>query len=348
MADALFENKLIVGPSPHVGTCDSVSRIMWSVVIALVPAFFVAALNFGLYAVAVALVSIITAVIVEAAVQKFRGVPITVSDGSAVVTGLLLAFTLPPDVPLYIPVIGSAFAIGIAKHAFGGLGCNIWNPALAGRAFLLAAYSSNIVMTKWPILGTPFTGNVAIDAVTKATPLAVLKTAPLAFFKSYSLMELFLGRIAGSMGEMSALVLIIGGLFLIFKGYINWRLPLGFILTVAVLTVLLPVRDSHGEFIVLWRHLDTVGFNQIIGISLAQVLSGGLMLGAFFMATDMVTSPLSGRGQLIFGIGCGVLTAIIRLYGGYPEGVCYSILIMNTAVWLIDKHTVPRFFGARK
>ena len=147
---------------------------------------------------------------------------------------------------------------------------------------------------------------------------------------------------------MSALVLIVGGLFLIFKGYVNWRLPLGFILTVALLTVLLPIKDAHGEFIVLWRHLDTVGFNQIIGISLAQVLSGGLMIGAFFMATDMVTSPLSGKGQLIFGIGCGVLTALIRLYGGYPEGVCYSILIMNTAVWLIDKHTVPRFFGAKK
>jgi len=347
MSESIFEGKLVVSTSPHIATTDSVPRIMWSVVIALVPAFFVAALNFGLYAVAVALVSIVAAVITEAAVQKFRGVPITISDGSAVLTGLLLAFTIPPNVPLYIPALGSIFAIGIAKHTFGGLGCNIWNPALAGRAFLLAAYSSNIVMTKWPILGEVFTGNVTVDAITMATPLAVLKANPLAIFKSYSLMELFLGRIAGSMGEVSALVLLAGGLYLILKGYVNWRLPLLYILTVGILTVVLPVKDSHGEFILLWRHLDTISFGHIAGIALAQVLSGGLMLGAFFMATDMVTSPLTSKGQAIFGIGCGVLTAVIRLYGGYPEGVCYSILIMNTLVWLIDRFTVPRFFGVK-
>lgn len=341
----------MVGPAPHFGTDDSISKIMWSVVIALVPALVVASIYFGYYALIVVAVSVATAVGVEALVQRFRGVPITVSDGSAVLTGVLLAFTLPPNVPLYIPVIGSAFAIGIAKHAFGGLGCNIWNPALAGRAFLLAAYSSNIVMTKWPILANFFVANITgPEAITKATPCAVLKASPITFFDHYSLIDLFVGKIPGSVGEASALALILGGAFLIIKGYINWRLPLAYILTVMVMTVLLPVSDGHGGSVFLWQQLAEVGYGmgELFKISIAQALSGGLMLGAFFMATDMVTSPLSSKGQVIFGIGCGALVALIRLYGGYPEGVCYSILIMNTAVWVIDRYTVPRFFGEKR
>ncbi|HPW46064.1 MAG TPA: RnfABCDGE type electron transport complex subunit D [bacterium] len=348
MSEQLFDGKLVVGPAPHVATKDSIQRIMWSVIIALVPALIVAAIYFGYYALMVVAVSMISAVLCEAAIQRFRGVPVTVSDGSAALTGLLLAFTLPPNVPLYLPVIGSVFAIAIAKQAFGGLGFNIWNPALAGRAFLLAAYSGQIVMTKWPILSNYLFGNITVDAVTKATPCAILKEAPLTIFSHYSLMDLFIGRIPGSIGETSALALIAGGIFLIVKGYVNWRLPLSYIATVMIFTVFLPVSDGAGGTIFLWK--DVVlqgGWLDLVRISTAEAFSGGLMLGAFFMATDMVTSPLTGKGQTIFGVGCGILVALIRLYGGYPEGVCYSILIMNTAVWVIDRLTVPRFFGVK-
>ncbi|MFH1830020.1 MAG: RnfABCDGE type electron transport complex subunit D [Pseudomonadota bacterium] len=349
MSEQLFKNKLVVGPAPHLGTKDSIPRIMWSVVVALVPAMIVAAINFGWYAIAVTVVSIITAVVTEAVIQRFRGAPITVSDGSAVVTGLLLAMCLPPNVPIYAPIVGSFFAIAVAKHAFGGLGFNIWNPALAGRAFLLAAYSGAIVMAKWPILQHVFSGSIfGADAVTRATPCAVMKSAPFAFFEHYSLGQLFLGNVPGCIGETSALALLIGASLLIIKKYINWRLPLAYILTVMILTVMLPVPDGSGGYYTLWggRYWAEPGF--LFSRAIAEALSGGLVLGAFFMATDMVTSPLTSKGQAFYGIGCGVLVAVIRLYGGYPEGVCYSILIMNTVVWLIDKITIPRFFGELK
>ncbi len=349
MAETLFPNKLIVGPAPHLGTPDSVPRIMWSVALALVPALVAAAVVFGWYALAVVAVSAAAAVVTEAAVQAFRGVPVTVRDGSAVVTGVLLAMTLPPNVPLYVPAVGSVFAIAIAKHAFGGLGCNIWNPALAGRAFLLAAYSGSIVMTKWPILKAFGFGTITgPDAVTRATPCAVLKNAPLTFFEHYSLGDLLFGTIPGSIGETSAIALIVGGLFLIIKKYVNWRLPLAYVLTLFVMVLILPVRDGHGGWLALWNIDWALQGEALLLRAIAHCLAGGLMIGAFFMATDMVTSPLSDRGQVFFGIGCGVLVALIRLYGGYPEGVCYSILIMNTAVWLIDRHTVPRFFGLKR
>ena len=347
MANNVLTNKLVVGPAPHLGTADSIPRIMWSVNAALIPALFVGFMNFGWYAMLVVAVSIAAAVISEAAVQRFRGVPITVGDGSAVLTGLLLAMVIPPNVPLYMPAIGSAFAIVIAKHAFGGLGCNIWNPALAGRAFLLAAYSSSIVMPKWPILKQAFTGSIlGVDAVTRATPCLVMKDAPLTFFDNYSLGQLFFGTIPGSIGETSALALMIGGAYLVIRKYVNWRLPLAYILTVMVMAVLLPQADGAGGSISIWS--GTLTFGAAVAKAFAHALSGGLMIGAFFMASDMVTSPLTSKGQVYFGIGCGVLVAIIRIYGGYPEGVCYSILIMNTAVWLIDRFTVPKFFGAGK
>ncbi len=345
MSDTILENKLIVGPAPHLGTKDSIPRIMWSVNAALLPALFVGFMNFGWYAMLVVAVAIAAAIASEAAAQRFRGVPITVNDGSAVLTGLLLAMCLPPNVPLYIPAVGSAFAIIIAKHAFGGLGCNIWNPALAGRAFLLAAYSGSIVMPQWPILKQAFRGSIlGVDAVTMATPCLVLKDAPLAFFSKYSLGQLFLGAIPGSIGETSALALILGASYLVVKKYVNWRLPLSYVLTVMALAVLLPQAGDSGGTISIWAGTLTAG--AALARALAHALSGGLMIGAFFMATDMVTSPLTSKGQAVYGVGCGVLVALIRLYGGYPEGVCYSILIMNTAVWLIDRFTVPNFFGA--
>lgn len=345
MATAAFANKLVVGPAPHLGTEDSVPKIMWSVVVALIPALIAAAVTFGWYAMAVVVVSVVSAVVTEALIQRTKGVPVTVNDGSAVITGILLAMVLPPNVPLYVPAVGSIFAIAIAKHAFGGLGCNIWNPALMGRAFLLAAYSGTIVMTKWPVLKGFLVGNIlGPDAVTKATPCAVLKSAPLEFFNHYSIWDLFIGRIPGSIGETSALALIAGGIFLIVKKYVNWRLPLAYIATVMVMVILLPISDGHGGTVSIWHG---AAWGAVIMRAVAHIFAGGLMIGAFFMATDMVTSPLTSKGQVYFGIGCGVLVAVIRLYGGYPEGVCYSILIMNTAVWLIDRLTVPRFFGVK-
>jgi len=347
MTNGVFPEKLLVGPSPHVGAPDSIPKIMWSVVLALIPALGVAWANFGWYAMVVVAVSISASVLTEAVIQRMRGFPVTVSDGSAVVTGMLLAMTLPPNVPLYIPVIGAVFAIGIAKHAFGGLGCNIWNPALAARAFLLAAYSGSIVMSKWPVVGTMFSGNIVTDAVTKATPCAVLKAAPLSFFSHYSLWDIASGFIPGSIGETSAIALIAGGLFLISRGAVNWRMPFSYILTVMIMVLLMPMKDGQGGTIAFWQPVYWQDPVFVLKFMLAHGLSGGLVLGAFFMATDMVTSPLTSKGQVIFGMGCGILVAVIRLWGGYPEGVCYSILIMNTFVWLIDRVTTPRVFGAQ-
>lgn len=336
---------LTVGPAPHLYGKDSIPRIMWSVVAALIPALIAAVMYFGWYAGVIVAVAVFFAVAAEYACQKIRGVPVTIADGSAVVTGLLLAFILPPNVPLYLPALGSVFAIAIAKHAFGGLGCNIWNPALAARAFLLAAYSGFVVMTEWPILGTFWSGSIrGVDVITKATPLAVLKNNPFEFFQHYSMVQLFTGHHPGCIGETSIIALLIGAAYLIFKKYINWRLPLAYILTVGIAVILLPIATPDGVY-GFWQASFWADLGAVIDRSIAHIISGGLILGAFFMATDMVTSPLTSKGQVAFGIGCGLLVAIIRLYGGYPEGVCYSILIMNTVVWVIDKYTKPKLFG---
>jgi len=341
-----FPSNLIVGPGPHISGAEPIPKIMWSVVIALVPALVFSIANFGWYALVVTLVAAISSVATEWAVQKFRNVPVTIGDGSAAITGVLLAFTLPPDIPLYIPVIGSVFAIGIAKQAFGGLGMNIWNPALAGRAFLSAAYSGSIFMPKWPMLAKIFSGDIrSIDAITAATPCAVLKYAPLTIFDHYRLWDLFVGRIPGCIGETSAAALLIGAVFLMIRKIINWRLPFAYVLTVMILVVAFPVRAADGTLMAFWQQSFWADPLFVFERSLAHALSGGLVIGAFFMATDMVTSPLTKKGQVVFGIGCGILVAIIRLYGGYPEGVCYSILIMNTLVWAIDRLTMPGFFG---
>lgn len=341
-----FPKELIVGPGPHISGAQSISSIMWSVVAALFPALVFSVANFGWYALVVTVVATLSAVATEWAVQRMRKVPVTISDGSAAITGVLLAFTLPPNVPLYIPLIGSVFAIAIAKHAFGGLGMNIWNPALAGRAFLSAAYSSAIFMPKWPMLSHLFHGNInSVDAVTMATPCAILKTAPLTIFEHYRLWDIFIGRIPGSIGETSAAALIAGALFLIVRKIIDWRLPLAYILTVMLLVVLFPQGLPDGSLLAFWQPSFWADPMLVLERSAAHAFSGGLVIGAFFMATDMVTSPLTRMGQVIFGIGCGILVAVIRLYGGYPEGVCYSILIMNTLVWAIDRVTKPRYFG---
>jgi electron transport complex protein RnfD len=336
---------LTVSVSPHIRDNVTVPRIMWSVVLALIPALLGSVYFFGTRALWLVVIGIASAVLTEALCQKFQKKPIAVTDGSAVVTGILLVFCLPPGVPWWIPAIGSAFAITIGKQVFGGLGHNPFNPALLGRAFLLASWPLHMT-TAWraPSMGT-LSG---IDVVTNATPLSVLKEAhkiladPAATTEqmvqarevlaqlSSSYGDLFFGNVGGSLGETSVVLLLIGGLYLLFKRYIGWKIPLTFMGTVMVLTGIFGGTDG-----------------LFSGDALFHLLSGGLVLGAFFMATDMVTTPVTYRGRLIFGTGCGVITAVIRLAGGYPEGVCYSILLMNAFTPLIDRWTKPRRLGQR-
>jgi electron transport complex protein RnfD len=338
-------NLLHVSISPHVRDTVTVPRIMWSVVLALLPAFLGSIYFFGVRALWLVLIGVVAAVITEAACQKIRKKPVTVTDGSAVVTGILLVFCLPPGVPWWLPAVGSVFAIAIGKQVFGGLGHNPFNPALLGRAFLMASWPLYMT-TAWraPSLGT-LSG---IDAVTNATPLNLLKEAqkvladPAATTQqmvqarevlsqlSSAYGNLFFGNVGGSLGETSAILLLIGGLYLLFKRYIGWKIPLTFMASVMIITGIF--GGTNGLF---------------TGDGLFHLLSGGLMLGAFFMATDMVTTPVTFRGRLIFGTGCGIITSVIRLAGGYPEGVCYSILLMNAFTPLIDRWTRPRWLGER-
>jgi electron transport complex protein RnfD len=299
--------ELVVTTSPHVRSEDTVSKIMWSVVIALLPAVFAAVYFFKMRAISVILAGVIGAVISEYLFQKVRGKKITIYDGSAVVTGMLLALTLPPSFPLWTTFIGAVVAIVLGKQVFGGIGHNPFNPALVGRAFLVAAYP--VLMTDW-----------SVDGVSGPTPLALMKYEGV----STDTWQLFVGQIGGSLGETSALALLLGFAFLLYKGYVNWRIPLGMVSTVFVLTYVF-------------------GENPIF-----HVFAGGLMIGALYMATDMVSSPTTKNGRWIFGIGAGIIVVIIRLWGGYPEGVLFSILLMNAAVPLINRYTKPRSLGEVK
>jgi electron transport complex protein RnfD len=307
-----MSNKLIVSTSPHIYSEESSTRIMWLVTFSLIPAGLAGIFIFGPGSLWVILVSMIAAVLTEALIQRLRRSAVTIFDGSALLTGLLLAYTLPPKTPLWLPAIGAFVAIAIGKQAFGGLGQNIFNPALVGRAFLLAAWP--VQMTTWIKPGPAF------DAVTSATPLATQ-------FAGITYQDLFIGTRAGCIGEVCVLALLAGALFLLITGYISWHIPFSFVATVGVFTW---IFGAEGFFAGEW---------------LFHILSGGLILGAFFMATDYVTSPLTNKGRLIFGFGCGLFTSIIRLWGGYPEGVCYAILLMNAATPLIDRYTKPRRFG---
>ncbi|HUV39674.1 MAG TPA: RnfABCDGE type electron transport complex subunit D, partial [Planctomycetota bacterium] len=328
-------------------------RIMWSVVLALVPALVGALFIFGYYAGVVVIVCVASCMFFEAVIQSIRKVPVTVTDGSAAVTGMLLAFILPPDVPLWIPVLGALIAVGLAKQLFGGLGHNIWNPALVARAVLqLSAPDFINHGGGWPVLrdGSVF-GRLAMnvtsaaDAVTQASPLSMSSASGIADYHydvsfttdAATSWRLWLGFEPGSLGETSFILLALGGVALILLKRIKWQVPVFYIGTVALLTWMLPYSKASFP--------PTEGFFN--GHPLYHVAFGGLALGAFFMATDMVTTPLTTLGQVVFATGCGVLTAVIRLYGGYPEGVCYSILIMNTAVPLIDRFTRVRVFGTR-
>ncbi len=312
-------NKLIVLNSPHLHSRESVSRIMWTVIACLVPAGIAGVVIFGRDALTTITLAAGSALICEWLIGNLTKRKFSITDGSALLTGLLLAYNLPPRVPFWIPIIGAVFSIAIAKLAFGGLGQNIFNPALVGRVFLVAS---------WPKYLTAFTKPFNYDAVTSATPLALLKEGKLV--EHISNWNLFLGVRGGCIGEVCIIALLAGALFLMLRGYISWHIPISFIVTTGMLTWIFGAKQFF------------------TGDWLFHILSGGLILGAFFMATDYVTSPLTRKGHLIFGIGCGVLTAVIRLWGGYPEGVSYSILIMNAATPLIDRYSKNRIYGTQK
>lgn len=323
-----MENRLFGSAAPHIRSEETTSRIMLDVLLALLPAVIASIYFFRLAALNLIVISVVSAVVAEFISQKIMKRTPTVNDLSAVVTGLLVAFNIPASAPWWIALIGSVFAIVICKQMFGGIGNNFINPALAARAFLLASWP--VIMTSWTTTGT--------DAMTTATPLAILKPGGEAVGEALpSLFDAFVGNIGGSLGETSALLLLLGAIYLFWRGIINWRAPLTFIGTVAVITGIYAITG-------LDPNASAVGMNFV----LYQLVSGGLFLGAFFMATDYSSSPITPKGQIIFGIGCGLITSIIRLYGGYPEGVSYSILLMNVATPLIDKYTNPKVFGEVK
>lgn len=309
--------KLTVASSPHIRGNFRTNRIMLDVVIALLPALAVGVWMLGLRALMVTLICIAGAVASEFLYSLITRTRNTTLDCSAMVTGLLLAMTLPHTVPYWQAAVGSVFAIIIAKALCGGLGQNIFNPALAARAFLMLIYP--VGLTRYAALN--------VDAVSSATPLhhMVMPGLP-----EESLLDLFLGRCPGSIGELSALALLIGGGYLVFRKVISVRIPLAYLGTVALITLIFPKAGTAIEWM------------------LYSLLTGGVMLGAIFMATDYATSPATAWGQIIYGIGCGVLTVVFRYFGIFPEGVTYAILLMNAFVWVIDRYTAPRRFGIKK
>ena len=305
-----------MGPSPHIRTSETVDRVMRDVIIALVPALLMAIYVFKLKAVIVTAVSVIFCMLTELVFNKIRNKDCTLHDGSAIITGLLFAFVIPVDMPIQFVIIGAIVSIALGKMLFGGLGQNIFNPALVGRAFIQAS---------WPVAITTFSldgmaGPTMLDAMKRSLPLGDVLIG-----KGNIYIQSLIGNMGGCLGETSALALLIGGLYLIYKKQIDWKMPTIIIATVFVCTYLLGAENP-----------------------LAQILSGGLLLGAFFMATDMVTSPVTPKGKIIFALGIGFLISVIRMKGGYPEGTAFSILIMNGVTPLINRYTTPKKFGEVK
>jgi len=307
---------------------------MYDVVIALIPAFLVSLYVFGIGAFIVTAVAVISCLLFEYLIQKYlMKTNVTIGDGSALITGILLAFNLPSGLPIWMIIVGSLVAIGVAKLSFGGLGFNIFNPALVGRVFLLVSFP--VQMTMWP---TAVENNTTIaDAVTGATPLGMIKEGLMFGDTMTSIsaslpsnLDLFLGLTGGSIGEMSALALLLGGIYLIVRKVITWHIPVTMLVTMAVMTGIFWLVDPESYA------------NPLI-----HILSGGAILGAFFMATDLVTSPMTKKGMVIFAIGIAVITVVIRLFGAYPEGVSFGIIIMNAFVPLINTYFKPRRFGSK-
>ena len=327
MAQMKYFYELTISSSPHVHSPVTTQTIMRDVLISLAPALMGSVYFFGLRALMVTLISVAACVFFEWAYNKIAKVPSKVYDLSAVVTGVLLAFVCPVTIPYWCIIIGDFFAIIVVKQIFGGIGRNIVNPALAARAFM---FSWPALMTNWVKPGFSNAAGIVstADAVTGATPLAEMALEQL---PTASLTDMFLGNIGGCIGETSGMLLLIGLVYLLARKIISLRIPVAFVGTVAVLTFLFP-QGGNGNL--QWMA--------------AQLLSGGLLLGAIFMATDYVTSPVTKLGQVVYGIGCGVLTVVIRYFGGYPEGVSYAILIMNCCVVLLDRIGRPKKFGAPK
>ena len=326
--------KLIASSSPHIRSNEDTRSIMLDVIIALMPALVMGVYVFGWRALTSTLVSVAACVVWEWLYRKVMKKSNSIGDLSAVVTGILLAFVCPVQTPYWMLIIGAFFSIVVVKQLYGGIGCNFINPALAGRAILLASYAT--AMTTWVKVGekAAVIGSNA-DIVTAATPLAMMKGVDAAGWETltntYTLGDMFIGRIGGSLGEVSSLMLLLGGIYLLLRKVISWQTPVAFIATVAVITLIsAPAGVSSVEY---------MAYN---------VFGGGLMLGAIFMATDYATSPVTKLGQAIFGIGCGLITVFIRRFGSYPEGVCYSIMIMNCTTWLLDKYIRPTIYGALK
>lgn len=313
-----MNEKIKVSSSPHVRAKDTTGRIMLYVIIALLPTTIFGIINFGWHAAMLVAVTIASCVATEWIFNKIVKKPNTISDLSAVVTGLLLALNLPPNLPWWMAVIGGVFAIAIVKCLFGGLGQNFMNPALGARCFLITAFAAQM---------TSFSASrFAVDAFTGATPLAIIKNGD----GYVNTLDMLLGKTAGTIGETSTLLILIGAIFLILMGVIDLRIPGSYIVSFVVFILIFSGRGFDGNYIV------------------AELCGGGLMLGAFFMATDYVTSPITPLGQILFGICCGVLTGIFRLFGANAEGVSFAIIISNLLVPLIEKITIPRAFGLKK
>lgn len=325
---------LTISPSPHVHSGDSVKKNMYGVILALIPALIISIYNFGLGAIVVTATAVVSCMLFEHLIQKFLlKQETTVWDGSAMITGLLLAFNLPSNLPIFIIVIGALVAIGIGKMSFGGLGNNPFNPALVGRVFLLISYP--VQMTSWPLAKSlPFSYT---DVTTGATPLTVMKEAlangelPTNILNEIpSYRDLFLGLQGGSAGEMAGIAILVGLGFMLFRKIITWHIPVAVITSVFIFTGILHWTNP-----------------MMYAPPMFHLLSGGLFLGAVFMATDYSSSPMSKKGALIFGVGIGVLTVAIRTFGAYPEGISFAILIMNAFVPLIDKYIKPKRFGEK-
>ncbi|MFO7370591.1 MAG: RnfABCDGE type electron transport complex subunit D [Bacteroidales bacterium] len=323
---------LTVSPSPHISSTQSVEKLMYGVVISLVPTFLASLYFFGIGALIITTISIVTCMLTEMIIQKYLlQTEIRIRDGSAIVTGLLLAFNLPSNLPWWMIVLGSVFAIGIGKMTYGGLGNNPFNPALAGRVFLLISFP--VQMTSWPL---PIASRMHyIDAATGATPLGYFKeavrngeTVSDVMGNLPDHMQLFMGQMGGSLGEISALALIIGFLWMLYKKIITWHIPVVVVGTVYIFTGLLCLIDPSKN-----------------ATPLFHILTGGVLLGAIYMATDLVTSPMTKTGMVIYAAGIGIITVVIRVFGSYPEGVSFAILIMNAFVPLINRYVKPKRFG---
>jgi len=326
-------NKLFtISPSPHIHSGDSVNKIMYSVLLALLPAFIWSVVMFGFDSVRVTLIAVAACIAFEYLIQKYilKTLP-QITDGSAALTGVLLAFNVPASIPSWMLIVGALVAIGIAKMPYGGLGNNPFNPALVGRVFMLISFP--VKMTSWPAIHS-----AGVDAVTTATPLALLKEGikngqPVTeILKNLPTnMDLFMGNISGSLGEISVIALLIGGIFMLVRKIITWHIPVSVLASATIFSGIFWLIDP-GKF----------------ADPLFQIMTGGLVLGAIFMATDMVTSPMNAKAQLVFGAGIGILTILIRIWGAYPEGVSFAILIMNALVPLLNRFIKPKRFGEVK